>query len=173
MRRLLFGFGVLIPILLTSCFSVGNQSFEDYERQKVAEVIATHDTTILYFMTSWCQAGHSDFENNLKPYLGNTSDSKAIVVVCIGELEEVMRLKGLNDNVFLFNKASRQGFFDKMFINKECKELLSCYKRVNYVPVGLVCNRNGEILNWNTSEEPSRTYESIYPYLMGWKCSTN
>lgn len=173
MRRLLFGFGVLIPILLTSCYSVGNQNFEDYERQKVAEVIANHDTTVLYFMTSWCQAGQRDFDNNLKPYLAKASDSKAIVVVCIGELEDVMRLKGLNDNVFLFNKASRQGFFDKMFVNKENKNLLKSYKRVNYVPVGLVCNRNGEILNWNTSEEPSRTYESIYPYLMGWKCSTN
>ena len=169
MRRWLFGFGVLIPILLTSCYSVGNQNFEDYERQKVAEVIANHDTTVLYFMTSWCQAGQRDFDNNLKQYLAKASDTKAIVVVCIGELDEVMRLKGLNDNVFLFNKATRQGFFDKMFINKECKELLSRYKRVDYVPMGLVCDRNGEILNWNTNAELSRTYESIYPYLIGWK----
>lgn len=169
MRRWPFVFGVLIPILLTSCYSVGNQNFEDYERQKVAEVIANHDTTVLYFMTSWCQAGQRDFDNNLKPYLAKASDTKAIVVVCIGELEEVMRLNGVNDNVFLFNKASRQGFFDKMFINKECKELLSRYKRVDYVPLGLVCDRNGEILNWNTDESIDRTYGIIYPYLIDWK----
>ena len=169
MRRWLFVFGVLIPILLTSCYSVGNQNFEDYERQKVAEVIANHDTTVLYFMTSWCQAGQRDFDNNLKPYLAKASDTKAIVVVCIGELEEVMRLNGVNDNVFLFNKASRQGFFDKMFINKECKELLSRYKRVDYVPLGLVCDRNGEILNWHTDESIDRTYGIIYPYLIDWK----
>ena len=169
MKRLLFVLIVLTASLLTACLSDGNQNSETYDRQDVAEVIATHDTTILYFMTSWCQAGQSDFENNLKPYLGNASDSKAIIVVCIGELEEVMSLKGLNDNVFLFTKASRQGFFDKIFINNECKSLLKDYKRVNYVPVGLACNRKGEILNWDTDEGSGRTYGSIYPYLIGWK----
>lgn len=169
MKRLLFVLIVLAASLLTACLSGGNQNSETYDRQDVAEVIASHDTTILYFMTSWCPAGQSDFENNLKPYLGNASDSKAIIVVCIGELDEVMRLEGLNVNVFLFSKASRQGFFDKIFINNECKNLLKDYKRVNYVPVGLVCNDKDEILNWNTEEESSRTYGSIYPYLMGWK----
>ena len=152
---------ILTTALLISC----NQSPSGYDRQEVADIIASHDTTILYFMTSWCQAGQHDFENNLKPRLGNASDSKAIVVVCIGELAEVMRLSGLNDNLFLFNKASQQGFFDKMFINNECKKLLNDYKRVDYVPLGMVCNREGEILNWNTNEELDRTYVSIYLFL--------
>ena len=169
MKRLLFVLIIFAASLLTGCFSGENQNSETYDRQDVAEVIATHDTTILYFMTSWCQAGRSDFENNLKPYLGNVSDSKAIIVVCIGELEEVMSLKGLNDNVFLFTKASRQGFFDKIFINNECKSLLKDYKRVNYVPMKVVCNSNGVILNWNTDEELDRTYGLIYPYLVGLK----
>ena len=169
MKRLLFVLIVLTASLLTACLSDGNQNSETYDRQDVAEVIATHDTTILYFMTSWCQAGQSDFENNLKPYLGNASDSKAIVIVCIGELEEILKLKDLNDDMFLFSKASRQGFFDKVFINSECKGLLKDYKRVNYVPVRLVCNGKGEILNWDTDEESGRTYGSIYPYLIGWK----
>ena len=169
MKRLLFVLIIFAASLLTGCFSGENQNSETYDRQDVAEVIATHDTTILYFMTSWCQAGQSDFENNLKPYLGNASDSKAIVIVCIGELEEIMKLKDLNDDMFLFSKASRQGFFDKVFINSECKGLLKDYKRVNYVPVRLVCNGKGEILNWDTDEESGRTYGSIYPYLIGWK----
>jgi hypothetical protein len=80
-----------------------------------------------------------------------------------------MKLKDLNDDMFLFSKASRQGFFDKVFINSECKGLLKDYKRVNYVPVRLVCNGKGEILNWDTDEESGRTYGSIYPYLIGWK----
>ncbi len=169
MKRLLFILSVLIASLLTSCFSGVNQNSETYNRQNVAEVIASHDTTILFFMTSWCQAGQSDFENNMKPYFGNASDTKAIVVVYIGELEEAMRLKGLNDNVFLFSKASRQGFFDKIFINNECKNLLKDYKRVNYVPLDIACNSNGEILNWNTDDEWDLTYGSIYPYLVGLK----
>ena len=169
MKRLLFVLSILMASFLTSCFSVENQHPETYNRQDVAEVIASHDTTILCFMTSWCQAGQHDFENNLKPYLANASDTKAIIVVCIGELEEVMRLEGLNDNVFLFSKASRQGFFDKVFINNECKELLKDYKRVNYVPLEIACNSNGEILNWNTDEELDRTYGFVYPYLVGLK----
>ena len=169
MKRLLFVLSVLMASLLTACFSGGNQNSETYDRQDVAEVIASHDTTILCFMTSWCQAGRSNFENNMKPYLGKASDTKAIVIVCIGELEEVMRLKGLNDNVFLFSKASRQGFFDKMFINNECKNLLKDYKRVNYVPLNIACNSKGEILNWNTDDERDSTYGSIYPYLVGLK----
>lgn len=169
MRKLVLFCVAILTLGWVSCKSTGNHSPMAYDRQKVAEVIATHDTTILYFMTSWCQAGQSDFANNMKPYLAKASDTKAIVVVCIGELDDVLRLKGLNDNVFLFNKASRQGFFDKMFVNKECKNLLKSYKRVNYVPVGLVCDRNGEILNWNTDESIDRTYGIIYPYLNGWK----
>ena len=79
--------------LLHFFYLVDNQNFAEYNRQEVAGVIASHDTTILYFMTSWCQAGQSDFENNLQPYFGNASETKAIVVVCIGELEEVMGLR--------------------------------------------------------------------------------
>ena len=169
MRRLLLVFGIFVVGLLASCSSVENKNLGEYDRKEVAEVIASHDTTILYFMTSWCLAGQSDFERNVKPYLGNASDSKAIIVVCIGELEEVMSLKGFYDNVFLFNKASRQGFFDKIFINNECKKLLKDYRRVNYVPLGIGCNSKGEILNWNNDEEFNRTYGILYPYLKGWK----
>lgn len=169
MKRLLFVLIVLAASLLTACFSGENQISETYDRQNVAEVIASHDTTILYFMTSWCHAGRSNFENNMKPYLGNASETKAIIIVCIGELEEVMRLEGLNDNVFLFSKSSRQGFFDKIFINNECKNLLKDYKRVNYVPLDIACDSNGEILNWNTDDEWDLTYGSIYPYLVGLK----
>ena len=169
MRKLLPVFGIMLAILMISCSSVENKHLGNYDRQQVAEVIASHDTTILCFMTSWCQAGQQNFERNLKPYLGNASDSKAIIVVCIGELEEIMSLKGFNDNVFLFNKASRQGFFDKIFINNECKKLLKDYERVNYVPLDIACNSNGEILNWNTDDEWDLTYGSIYPYLVGLK----
>ena len=169
MKRLLFVLIVLVASLLSACFSGGNLNSETYDRHDVAEVIASHDTTILHFMTSWCQAGRENFENNMKPYLGNASDTKAIIIVCIGELEEVMRLEGLNDNVFLFSKASRQGFFDKIFFNNECKSLLKDYKRVNYVPLDIACNSNGKILNWNTDDEWDLTYGSIYSYLVGLK----
>ena len=165
MRRLVVFCAAFMALGWASCKSTGDHNPMAYDRQKVAEVIAAHDTTILYFMTSWCQAGQHDFERNLKPRLEIASDSKAIAVVCIGELEEIMRLNGLNDNVFLFNRASRQGFFDKMFINNECNKLLTDYKRVNYVPLGMVCNREGEILNWNTNEESERIYGSIYLFL--------
>ena len=169
MRKLLPVFGIMLVSLMISCSSVENKHLGNYDRQQVAEVIASHDTTILCFMTSWCLAGQHDFENNLKPYLGNASDTKAIIVVCIGELEEVMSLKGINGNVFLYNKVSRQGFFDKIFINNECRKMLKDYKRVNYVPLGLVCNRQREILNWNTDKELNRTYGALYPYLKSWK----
>ncbi len=169
MRRLSLFCAAILALGWVSCNSTGNQTSTTYDRQKVAEVIAAHDTTILYFMTSWCGAGQSDFERNLKPYLSKASDTKAIVIGCVGELEEVMRLDGLNDNLFLFNKVSRGGFIDRLFINNECKKLLRDYKRVNYVPVRLVCNGNGEILNWNTDEELDRTYGLIYPYLVGLK----
>lgn len=169
MRRLLAVLCFSVVCLLTSCYSADSHHFGEYDRKEVAEVIASHDTTILCFMTSWCQAGQHNFERNLKPFLVNASDTKAIIVVCIGELEEVMSLKGIYDNVFLFNKASRQGFFDKIFINNECKKLLKDYERVNYVPLDIACNSNGEILNWNTDDEWDLTYGSIYPYLVGLK----
>lgn len=165
MRRLPLFCAAIMALGWVSCKSTGDHNPMAYDRQKVAEVIAAHDTTILYFMTSWCGAGQSDFERNLKPYLSKASDTKAIVIGCVGELEEVMRLDGLNDNLFLFNKVSRGGFIDRLFINNECKKLLRDYKIVNYVPLGIVCNREGEILNWNTNEELDRTYGSIYLFL--------
>ena len=165
MKRLVLFCAAIMALGWVSCKSTGNHNPTTYDRQKVAEVIAAHDTTILYFMTSWCGAGQSDFERNLKPYLSKASDTKAIVIGCVGELEEVMRLDGLNDNLFLFNKVSRGGFIDRLFINNECKKLLKDYKIVNYVPLGIVCNREGEILNWNTNEELDRAYGSVYLFL--------
>ena len=165
MKRLVLFCAAIMALGWVSCKSTGNHNPTTYDRQKVAEVIAAHDTTILYFMTSWCGAGQSDFERNLKPYLSKASDTKAIVIGCVGELEEVMRLDGLNDNLFLFNKVSRGGFIDRLFINNECKKLLKDYKIVNYVPLGIVCNREGEILDWNTNEELDRAYGSVYLFL--------
>ena len=170
MRKLfLCSVAILMMVFLLSCTGKGTENLPQYDRQKVSEVISSHDTTILYFMTFWCHASQHNFENNLKPYLGNASDTKAIVVICIGEVEQVSSLEKDNKNVFLFAHPSRQSLDDKMFINKECKKLLTRYKLVNYVPIELVCNRKGEILNWNTDKESSRTYESIYPYLIAWK----
>ena len=159
----------LMSISMLSCHSVENQGGVAYERSKVAEMIANHDTTILYFMTSWCQAGQNSFENNLKPYLSKASDTKAIVVVSVGEIEQIVSLERADKNLLICMAPSRYPLLDKMFINKECKKLLSDYKRVNYVPVELVCNRKAEILNWNTDEALNRTYGFIYSYLMGWK----
>lgn len=155
----------LMATLMASC----NQTHMGYDRQEVAEMIADHDTTILYFMTSWCQASQNDFENNLKPYLGKASDNKAIVLVGLGEIEQISSLENLDQNLMICNPSSHNPLLDKRFINKECQALLSDYKRVNYTPVKLVCNRKGEILNWDADEESGRTYGSIYPYLIGWK----
>ena len=169
MKKLLFVLSILMASLMTSCHSAGEQTHTSYDRSKVEEMIVSHDTTILYFMTSWCQASQNTFENNLKPYLGKASDTKAIVVVCLGEVEQVSSLCNGDKNMMICNAPSRNPLFDKMFINKECKKLLSHYRRVNYVPVDIVCDRKGEILNWNTDDGLDRTYEFIYPYLMGWK----
>ena len=155
----------IIAILMASC----NQNRLGYDRQKVADVIASHDTTILYFMTSWCLASQNDFENNLKPYLGEASDTKAIVLVGLGKMEQISSLENLNQNVMICNPSSRHPLLDKRFINKECEALLSDYKRVNYTPVKLVCDRKRVILNWDTDVESNRTYGSIYPFLMGLK----
>lgn len=160
---------VFCAVLMTALMSSCRQASISYDRQVVAEMIAVHDTTVLYFMTSWCQAGRSNFESNVKPYLGKASDTKAIVLICVGEIEQVSSIENLDKNVMICNTTSLNPLLDKVFINKECKKLLSHYKRVNYVPVGLVCNRKGEIQNWDTDEESGRTYQTIYPYLMGWK----
>ena len=164
-KLLLFSCVVLMTLLCASCHTSKNQNALGYDRSKVEEIIVGHDTTILYFMTSWCQAGQSDFERNLKPYLNKASDTKAIVVVCVGELEQVSSLENVAENVRFFEVPSLNSLSDKIFINKECKKLLKGYKRVNYVPVRLVCNRHGEILNWNTDKESDRMYGSIYLFL--------
>ncbi len=160
---------IVMASFCTSCNSVESKNAFGYDRSRVEAVIADHDTTILYFMTSWCQAGQSDFERNLKPYLGKASDTKAIVVVCVGELEQVANLGNGDKNLLVCSTPSRNPLSDKLFINKECKKMLNGYKRVNYVPVSLVCNRNGEILNWNTNTESSLVYGNLYQYLTGWK----
>lgn len=141
------------------------QGWQGYERKIAEDITATHDTTVFYFMTSWCQASRRNFENNLKPFLGNATDDKAIVVVFLGDPKKAWTLTDLNENVFVFNRPSKNPLMDKLFINKECKALFADYKRVNYVPVGIVCNRNREILNWNKDEQSKFTYDSFYPFL--------
>ena len=160
---------VLMEVLWSSCNSISDHEAQSYDRSKVAEVIAAHDTTILYFMTSWCQAGQSDFEHNLEPYLEKASDTKAIVVVGLGKIEQFAVVEIVDQNVLIGSAPSRSPLFDRLFINRECKKLLSDYKRVNYVPVRLVCNSKGEILNWNTDKDLDLTYGDLYPYLIGWK----
>ncbi len=153
MKRFLFA--ILAVLFFSSCnenFEAAYPYFKAYQRDAVRQFMSENQRTILFFWPEWCQASPKMFEQNIRPYLEHEVQGLGIVIVYIGAQKDMLQPDWAKDNVLVLNKKSLSGL-DKIWINRECRSLLKDYRKVSYVPVGILCDAQGNILNRWTEEE--------------------
>ena len=149
--------GVLF-FYFTCCNRFISNDISDSERNEIDNIIANNNLIIIYLWTEWCGGSRQHFINNVVPFLQQKSDTIGFISIFYGT-EEML------DSILLETKCDypifrieSMGGFDKNRIYKLLNSFLKDYKRMNYVPVSVVCDKNGNILNY---DEDKKEYSHI------------
>ena len=151
----IFLISLIISMLGVSCSSRNNIM----EKEKIQEVIETHDKTLIFVWAEYCEASKMMLEHNIQPYLeGLEKNDVGIVVIYYGEEETVAHLAS-NDRLIITSDI-RFPLLVKRDANKTMKSLLKNYRKTQAMPIPLLVDKNGIVLNYD--ENGSLSYMEIF-----------
>lgn len=149
-------------LLMTAvCFSCSGQNgITDKEKSQIQEVIKNHDKTLIFVGAKYCHACKNMLENNIKPYLeGLEKNDVGIVIIYYGEKDAVADL--MTDNRLILSPSSQFALFIKKDANKTLKSLLKNFKEINAMPIPLLVDKDGFVLNYD-EEDGHPSYMEIF-----------
>lgn len=151
----IFLISLIVSMLGVSCSSQNNIM----EKEKIQEVIETHDKTLIFVWAEYCEASKMMLEHNIQPYLeGLEKNDVGIVVIYYGEEESVASL--LSSNRLILTSDIRIPLLVKRDANKTMKSLLKNYRKTQAMPIPLLVDKNGIVLNYD--ENGSLSYVEIF-----------
>jgi thiol-disulfide isomerase/thioredoxin len=148
-------------LLILCCFSCSGQGgISKSEKEQIAEVIENHDKTLIFVGAKYCHACKNMLENNIKPYLeGLEKNDVGIVIIYYGEKDAVADL--MTDNRLILSPNSQFALFIKKDANKTLKSLLKDFKETNAMPIPLLVDKDGVVLNYD-KEDGYPSYSAIF-----------
>ena len=148
-------------MLVLCCFSCSGQGgISKSEKEQIAEVIEIHDKTLIFIGAKYCHACKNMLENNIKPYLeGLEKNNVGIVIIYYGEKDAVADL--MTDNRLILSPSSQFALFIKKDANKTLKSLLKDFKETNAMPIPLLVDKDGYVLNYD-KEDGHPSYVEIF-----------
>ena len=148
-------------MLVLCCFSCSGQGgISKSEKEQIAEMIGNHDKTLIFVGAKYCHACKNMLENNIKPYIeGLEKNNVGIVIIYYGEKEVVADL--IADNRLILSPSSQFALFIKKDANKTLKSLLKDFKETNAMPIPLLVDKDGYVLNYD-KEDGYPGYSEIF-----------
>lgn len=123
-------------------------------------MIGNHDKTLIFVGAKYCHACKNMLENNIKPYLeGLEKNDVGIVLIYYGEKDAVADLK--TDNRLIIIPSSQLALLIKKDANKTMKSLLKGFKETNAMPIPLLVDKDGYVLNYD-KEDGHPSYMEIF-----------
>lgn len=148
-------------MLILCCFSCSGQGgISKSEKEQIAEVIENHDKTLIFVGAKYCHACKNMLETNIKPYLeGLEKNNVGIVIIYYGDKDAVADLK--TDNRLIISPNSQFALSIKRDANKTFKSLLRDFKETNAMPIPLLVDKDGYVLNYD-EEDGHLSYIKIF-----------
>lgn len=148
-------------MLVFCCFSCSGQGgISKSEKEQIKEVIENHDKTLIFVGAKYCHACKNMLENNIKPYIeGLEKNNVGIVIIYYGEKEVVADL--IADNRLILSPSSQFALFIKKDANKTLKSLLKNFREINAMPIPLLVDKDGVVLNYD-KEDGYPSYSAIF-----------
>ena len=148
---------LMISMIGVSC--TGQGGFTENDKVQIQEVMANHEKTLIYIWAEYCQASKNMFEANIKPYLeGLANNNVGIVIVYYGKEEAVSNLA--SNNRLIVTSDIQIPLLVKRDANKTMKKMLKNYKNSNGMPIPLLVDKNGFVLNYE--EDGDLSYLEIF-----------
>lgn len=143
--RTLFLRSVML-LLLTSCG--GNGSVKDGKLvETMGKTIESNDYTAIYVGAHWCGPCSRVFENKMAPIIDANYDKLGCITIFFDSGNKVKN----NENIMRYSPVilpSVGGIVDKVTANRILKKVFQNYDDVNYMPIMILCDNEGKIINY-------------------------
>lgn len=151
---------ILLISLIISVFGVSCSGRNNItEKAKIQEVIENHDKTLIFVWAEYCEASKMMLEQNIQPYLERLEKNDVgIVVMYYGGEEVVASLS--SSNRLILTSDIRIPLLVKRDANKTMKSLLKNFRKTQAMPIPLLVDKNGIVLNYD--ENGSSSYVEIF-----------
>lgn len=137
----------LTIFLLFLFFSCGNDSAKNEKLvDSINNVIEDNEYTVIYFGAHWCGPCTWVFENKMTEILDADYDKLGCITIFFDSGNKVRN----NENIMKYSPVilpSIGGLLDKNRANNILKESLQDYEDVNYMPIMILCDKKGNIIN--------------------------
>ncbi len=136
---------IYLLLFLVSC--VNNES-EGKLLNSIKDTIENNEYTVIYFGAHWCGPCTYVFENNMSKIIDAAYDNLGYVTIFFDSENKVES----NENIMRYSPVilpSIGGLLDKNRANNILKESLQNYKDVNYMPIMILCDKEGNIINYS------------------------
>ena len=155
MKRICFMSVLLIGF---ACCTRSVSDLSDLERSAIDSVITHNDSTIIYLWTDWCSASQDHFIKDVVPYLQQKSGSIGFISIFYGKEDKLASILSESNCSYPTYRIDSKGGLDKYRMSKLLKSFLRDYNQMDYVPVSVLCDRKGNILNY---DETTKEYSGI------------
>jgi len=157
MKKILLIF-FIISMFGVSCSCQNNSTEKD--KSKIQEVIAKHDKTLIFVWAEYCEASKKMFKQNIQPYLERLGkNGVGIVVIYYGGEDAVANLSSTDR--LIITTDIRTPLLVKRDANKTMKSLLKNFKKTQAMPIPLLVDKNGIVLNYD-EEDGHLSYAEIF-----------
>ncbi len=133
-------------LALVACRPNGQSQSNGKGWDRLPEVIGTHDSTVIFVWSSWCQASKLTFMENVVPYLNDPKEDIGFVLVHFGKKNEIP--EAVLERNIVINQSSYRGL-DKIVANARFKALLKDYHYQNNMPMTVLVDRQCHVLNYD------------------------
>lgn len=138
---------LLLIFMLLSMVSCGDNGSNDKLVNTIEELIDNNEYTLIYFGAHWCGPCTWVFENKMTEIFDTDYDNLGCVTIFFDSGNKVEK----NENIMKYSPIllpSLGGGLDKIRTNDIISEVFADHKNVNYMPVMILCDNEGKIINY-------------------------
>jgi hypothetical protein len=138
--------------------SGNNPYIKEYNQHEIDSILVNNDTTIIYVWTEWCIGATGHFTRDVVPFLKQKPENIGFISLFFGVEKNLVSILENNQCTYpTYCLKSRRGH-DKISAYLLLSSFLGDYKFANYIPISLLCNKEGNILNY---DHESKEYSHI------------
>lgn len=133
-------------LLFASCG--GNDSVKNAKLvETIRKTIESSDYTVIYVGAHWCGPCSRVFENKMAPIIDTNYENVGCITVFFDAAGKIKN----NEDIMRYSPVilpSVGGIVDKVTANGILKKVFQNYDDVNYMPIMILCDNEGKIINY-------------------------
>ena len=137
---------LLIILLLFTTYGCNSSAKNNKLVEAISNTMEANDYTVIYIGAHWCGPCSTVFEDKMSKIIDSNYENIGCVTIFF---DAVGKIKN-NENIMKYSPVilpSIGGIVDKMTANNILKEVFQDYESVNYMPIMILSDKEGNIIN--------------------------